>query len=893
LDSSNKDGIFTKACIELNRGENIITEAKTAHEFNEKILKEDDTFSPSERVGIFGDQHAPFPFLAISGEGNKVVVLHGIRKFVVPFSYSHKNDGDTIAFCGDTTEKQLFPRIVKLDEYELEEAREWQHPEINAIMNITDSKTVLELLGEDPVVQVSKIIPLPTFLVPLFMNEGHPRSAVASFQSFVDDFFQAAPKQVKNYTQYIFDYLLAASGSEDDDEEKVKSSQLAINMADIEFNPVLMQWASTHFSSVEKIAAQHDKRIEKEKMRVANNTIPQLSRNLAFQTPANRTNHAGNGNQADVSHFPTNNTRTSIQEGRQNPVDVAHATQATNHATYTMGIQNPPGTMANQLQGSANNGTTMGTQNPFVTTQTGNNVPVPAPMQGWYNMGPPTQGWNMNQPAPSHPWTPGQGQAQYPPNPNYWYPYHPGPFPSQQATSSQATAQGQQVTEIPPVTNTARGQTVTRPPPTDDSSTKEMFVSAFRTMFAEEIGVASAAPSTLSSGKSAKILNGVNQYSVRAYAGRKITEEVPEIFRILDSNKNITTKVQALEDRLSEAQETNAMVKFTLRRDLVKQFMQHQFFSDPIEDNMLHGFTPFCIQCMDKKSKYNLISWEKRIDSASHTVEADFDKKEAALKVMPITDALGFIAAISNTRALAWALFTSSSPLTQDLNDLYEIIIDGYQTGELEAANDMQPDWYAHALWSLYKDISKFFKKRFTEEDLRQGYHMRSPLTDYNREIKRFTSMYTSGVPPCLLVQTRQLAMEETAPGGERTPKRPAGTGGKIPKKQKVQDGKAQWKDNKKFDATLKSVKQNIVQAHDKINLGMLMHANGTTTGKVLASLGIPTTACGRFLLWGACGDKECALSHEELKLTTAQVAQVKDMLTDASKKITDKSERS
>jgi len=107
--------------------------------------------------------------------------------------------------------------------------------------------------------------------------------------------------------------------------------------------------------------------------------------------------------------------------------------------------------------------------------------------------------------------------------------------------------------------------------------------------------------------------------------------------------------------------------------------------------------------------------------------------------------------------------------------------------------------------------------------------------------------MYTSGVPPCLLVQTKQLATKETAPGGERTPKRPAGARGKIPKKQKVQDGKAQWKDNKKFDATLKSVKQNIVQVHDRINLRMVMHENGTTTGKVLSSLGILTTACGRF----------------------------------------------
>jgi len=45
----------------------------------------------------------------------------------------------------------------------------------------------------------------------------------------------------------------------------------------------------------------------------------------------------------------------------------------------------------------------------------------------------------------------------------------------------------------------------------------------------------------------------------------------------------------------------------------------------------------------------------------------------------------------------------------------------------------------------------------------------------------------------------------------------------KIPKKLKTQDGKLQWKDNKKYDSTLKSVKQTIVQVHKKINLGMLI----------------------------------------------------------------------
>ncbi len=122
ISSTQKDGVLTKACIKLNHGENVVTEAQTCHQFSEKFLKDDDTFSPSKQVSIFGNQHAPFPFLAISAKDNEVLVLHGIRKLVVPFSYSHKNNGDTVAFCGDTKGQDIFPRIVKLDEYEFGEA---------------------------------------------------------------------------------------------------------------------------------------------------------------------------------------------------------------------------------------------------------------------------------------------------------------------------------------------------------------------------------------------------------------------------------------------------------------------------------------------------------------------------------------------------------------------------------------------------------------------------------------------------------------------------------------------------------------------------------------------------------------------------------------------------
>jgi len=74
------------------------------------------------------------------------------------------------------------------------------------IMNVTDGRKVLPLLEDNTLVQVSKIIPLPMFLVPLFMNEGKPSNAVATFQTFVNEFFQAAPNVIKKYMQYIFDF---------------------------------------------------------------------------------------------------------------------------------------------------------------------------------------------------------------------------------------------------------------------------------------------------------------------------------------------------------------------------------------------------------------------------------------------------------------------------------------------------------------------------------------------------------------------------------------------------------------------------------------------------------------------------------------------------------------
>ncbi len=228
-------------------------------------------------------------------------------------------------------------------------------------------------------------------------------------------------------------------------------------------------------------------------------------------------------------HTLMSNTCTSNKEGQQNPVDVVYAPQVSNHTTHTTGIQNPPVSMANQLQGLANCSTQMGTQNPNGTTQTNNSVhstTLHKEDTTWacHHKG----GHQITLPQATH------GQQDMDMHHIHQIlttgKYQPGPFPSQKATSSQAPAQVQQVMGSPLRTNRACRQRSMTPLPNDDSSTKEMFVSTFCTMFSAEIGAASTVSGAVSSGKSAKILNGVNQHSLCAYMGCKTTEDIPESF---------------------------------------------------------------------------------------------------------------------------------------------------------------------------------------------------------------------------------------------------------------------------------------------------------------------------------------------------------------------------
>ncbi len=389
------------------------------------------------------------------------------------------------------------------------------------------------------------------------------------------------------------------------------------------------------------------------------------------------------------------------------------------------------------------------------------------------------------------------------------------------------------------------------------------------------------------SGKSAKLLNGVNRHSVQAWSGRSIRDPIPETFVILDSNENATTKFQAMEDKLLYAQRINSWVKFTLRNQTVSDMSKHLFQFEPDEKHMMRGFTPFCLQKMEKSVEIELQLLEEKMENTTFTSLSDLTKKESVLQFSPITDSSSFLTAIANTHALAWCLFSNSSPLTQDLYELFKIMLDAHHDGDLQNTGEFQTNWYAHALWGLYQAITKFFRMRLTEYDLRRGARLINPLTTYIQDIKKF-GMYLRPKVPAVLLTTTADHQETTAesPAGKRKPGEDAKEAKKLRWLKLKEQRQLNWKENKKFDATLKATKQKITSTHPRANMGAVLRAHGLGIPDALKKIGIPLSTCGRFSLWGGCGDPACKLKHDDNELTATQVSIANEILSDGAEKL-------
>jgi len=242
---------------------------------------------------------------------------------------------------------------------------------------------------------------------------------------------------------------------------------------------------------------------------------------------------------------------------------------------------------------------------------------------------------------------------------------------------------------------------------------------------------------------------------------------------------------------------------------------KHLFQFEPNEKHMMRGFTPFCLQKMEKSCEIELRLLEEKMENTTFTSLNDLMKKESVLQFSPIEDSSSFLTAFANTHALAWCLFSNSSPLTQDLHELFKIMLAGHHSGELQNTGEFQTNWYAHALWGLYQVITKIFCMRLTEYDLCRGARLINPLTTYIQDIRKFGMYLRPKVPAVLLTEAKEQQDTTFEPqANKRKPGEETKEAKKLCWLKLREQRQASWKENKKFDTMLKATKQKITSNH-------------------------------------------------------------------------------
>jgi len=736
---------FAKVCFEIGSGNNLVVAAQNATQIVESLYGVGVNMSMANRIQILEEQPAPFPLLAVMNPGNKIVLLHGLRRFTVPFGQQHFYKGETVAFLNDSVDNESFPPMIMIKNEEFQEAKAWFCPDANLVMD--SDHTLCETLSVPDyynVVVTTKIIPIPLMLVPLFLNGGDTLNTVGAFQIFIDEFYESAPEELKAATQYIYDYLLAATGHEEslDMFRKTGSqrSQLACKLEFLSMDQVLTDWAMNHFGSILHRAQKFDRSKAQSLLetmqqpfenvltsswdtRTPLGQVPQQSpqqlivgaqTNLIIRKQSTMEMQAQALGQAGVVHIQQGvqqqllhggqaqgNTathtlqaqvhgQTGVAQGQQGVLMQGNAAQGTQISTIPQAqvqgqagdTQVQQGVQQHILQGKLTQGNPISNtpqsqaygQTGVVQTQQGFQQQLPSiqvqakkqkrsalrkqqqyqqQQQGQALKPPPSQ----QQPVaiqhqvpqhqqPHQAQQPPHIQQQYVAQQQQWWaqpqsqvqqpPYIPfsqtaqqqqqmtphqfqaqqSPYPQQQymAQQQQQPYQQQQSQPQPYYANAQLP-----PYPTGPQMWNQMPYggmgshyqpyhphSAPYAGFPTQMEWFNNNNNLAVSGRSARLLNGASKFYILGLCGRSIQDDVPEIFRIFDSNEDAATKFHALDIRLRSYQEMNTNVRYTLRKDTFNDLIKHVFHYEPHKKNMMKGFTPFCLQKLDQGSKIDL-----------------------------------------------------------------------------------------------------------------------------------------------------------------------------------------------------------------------------------------------------------------------------------------------
>jgi len=242
-------GPFTQRCHVLGISTPAATETVRMKAIHQALFI-DRAATIETRITIIGEQPQPFPVIAIRQQDNHVVVLHSLKRMVVPLGSTmtnHPAHGKVLAFLGDTVYPGVPPQVVIVPDSAFEDAQAWPMVSDTSLRNIASTTQVLPApVRNATTTQTTKVHPIPPSLVPFFF-ENNQECALAMFMKFrlTHEESEIAMQELSARTLLF----LRAAATRDASSRTNPKSQLAITIQHVDMDATIAQWANARFAS--------------------------------------------------------------------------------------------------------------------------------------------------------------------------------------------------------------------------------------------------------------------------------------------------------------------------------------------------------------------------------------------------------------------------------------------------------------------------------------------------------------------------------------------------------------------------------------------------------------------------------------------------------------------
>jgi len=239
-------GPFYTACTQFPIT-NLITETTRLNAMYAALFHQD-PLTPHERAMAVCAQPGPLPLLAINKNNNTATIMHCLTIFYPPlggYQGRHPATGLTLALCGEAFYPGGTPDIVSIPDNAFADAQVWHAATTDELVAVDPLRTDLLPPTGQHAVTVSRIIPLPPFLVTFFIdNTNVPLLQLC--KKFCTSFTPNDPQTFQAST--LTRQFLLAAATTDPTLPAPNDSQLAIDLPTPTRDNIIAQWAMGRYS---------------------------------------------------------------------------------------------------------------------------------------------------------------------------------------------------------------------------------------------------------------------------------------------------------------------------------------------------------------------------------------------------------------------------------------------------------------------------------------------------------------------------------------------------------------------------------------------------------------------------------------------------------------------